>query len=57
MKVVLLFSESNPCDHDILPSDHKTNRGHVLTKINQYVKYERLVINREPFGLPTLLQK
>jgi len=51
------FYKSDPSDLDLLPNYFNVNRGLVLTKTIQYVKYESPVINsfqdndRKPFGL------
>ena len=39
------FFTNDPCDLDLLPSEFKINRGHVLIKPNQHVKYDSSIIN------------
>ena len=41
-----LFYKSETCDLDIRPCESKSNRGLVLTKTNQHVKYESPVTSK-----------
>ena len=57
--IFILFYKSDPCDLDLSPSEpNRINRGIVLTKTNQHVKYESPVTNNfqdndwKLFGLP-----
>ena len=36
---------SDSCDLDLKPYESKINRGHVLIKTNQHVKYDSTVTN------------
>jgi len=42
--------KSHPCNLDLWLREPKTNRCHVLTKSNQYVKYETIVINSPQYN-------
>jgi len=58
LKTLLFLYKIDPCDFEFWPSEPKIKRVLVLTKINQYGKYNSYVIycfqdnDRKPFGLP-----